>query len=234
MPVEARFCYYPWMKRFTAVLLLSSLVVSTSLRSSAQTITGLQWNSSGTPRSDGAYTVGNTFTVSSASNLEVTALGVMDVSLDGFLGTVQVGLWNASGTTLLASITSGFNSGNTTVGNYRFQTLGAPVTLTANTTYLIGALVGGPGNGNFETFVDNNGAAAISTTPAAATYLTLGASVFNIGATLAAPTTAGGAPVGRWGPANLQFSAVPEPSTYAALFGLGALGFAAWRRRRTA
>ena len=33
---------------------------------------------------------------------------------------------------------------------------------------------------------------------------------------------------------NLSVSAVPEPSTYAALAGLGALGFAVWRRRRKA
>ncbi|MCB1104878.1 MAG: PEP-CTERM sorting domain-containing protein [Cephaloticoccus sp.] len=36
---------------------------------------------------------------------------------------------------------------------------------------------------------------------------------------------------------NLTFtatSAVPEPSTYAAILGLGAFGFAAWRKRRTA
>ncbi len=32
----------------------------------------------------------------------------------------------------------------------------------------------------------------------------------------------------------LNVAAVPEPSTYAVLFGLGALGFAAWRRRRAA
>jgi hypothetical protein len=31
---------------------------------------------------------------------------------------------------------------------------------------------------------------------------------------------------------QLVFSAVPEPSTYAAIFGAGALGFALWRRRR--
>lgn len=28
------------------------------------------------------------------------------------------------------------------------------------------------------------------------------------------------------------FTAIPEPSTYAALLGAGALGFASWRRRR--
>ncbi len=33
---------------------------------------------------------------------------------------------------------------------------------------------------------------------------------------------------------NLAVSAVPEPSTYAALFGVAALGFAFWRRRRNA
>jgi hypothetical protein len=31
---------------------------------------------------------------------------------------------------------------------------------------------------------------------------------------------------------NITVSAVPEPSTYAALFGLGALGLVMWRRRR--
>ena len=33
---------------------------------------------------------------------------------------------------------------------------------------------------------------------------------------------------------TLSVSAVPEPSTYAVIFGAGALGFAAWRRRRVA
>jgi hypothetical protein len=34
--------------------------------------------------------------------------------------------------------------------------------------------------------------------------------------------------------ANLTITAVPEPATYAALFGLAAVGFCAWRKRRVA
>lgn len=50
---------------------------------------------------------------------------------------------------------------------------------------------------------------------------------YNDGATLQgiAGSTAGSTSTG---------SAVPEPSTYAAIFGLAALGFAAYRRRRNA
>lgn len=37
---------------------------------------------------------------------------------------------------------------------------------------------------------------------------------------------------GTFNPSMLSYSAVPEPSTYAALFSAGVLGFALWRRRR--
>ena len=39
---------------------------------------------------------------------------------------------------------------------------------------------------------------------------------------------------GSFNTASLNLSSVPEPSTYAAVLGFGALGLAAWRRRRNA
>jgi hypothetical protein len=40
-------------------------------------------------------------------------------------------------------------------------------------------------------------------------------------------------PSGTWRFDNVSFSAVPEPGEYAAISGLGLVGFALWRRRRT-
>lgn len=39
---------------------------------------------------------------------------------------------------------------------------------------------------------------------------------------------------GTFNPASLNYSAIPEPSTYALIFGAGVLGLAAWHRRRAA
>ncbi len=39
-------------------------------------------------------------------------------------------------------------------------------------------------------------------------------------------------PTGQTEGFRLQLAAIPEPSTYAALAGLGALGLAVWRRRK--
>src|ERR1700687_2356785 len=55
-------------------------------------------------RGGGPYTTGNAFTVADKS-LVIDTLGVMDVGNDGFYAPVQVGLWSADGSSLLASVT---------------------------------------------------------------------------------------------------------------------------------
>ncbi|MCX6925862.1 MAG: hypothetical protein NT154_22045, partial [Verrucomicrobia bacterium] len=105
-------------------------------------------------RADGPYTIGNSITVGNQA-LVVDKLGAMDTTstglgTDGFVaGSVQVGIWNAGGI-LLASAT--VTSADPLDGSYRYHALPAPITLAANTTYLIGARVGA----GIEWFLDAN------------------------------------------------------------------------------
>ncbi|WP_437931582.1 DNRLRE domain-containing protein [Sorangium sp. So ce291] len=150
-------------------------------------------------RTDGPYTEGTLFQVGSSA-VTIGALGAQDDSLsgpatDGFVGGgVQVGLWNATGTTLLASTT--VLSADTLVGTYRYRALASPITLQPNTRYLIGALVGGA----YEPFEDNFGAAKFS-----AHGVTIVGNRFAVGNSLTAPTVDGTGTLGRWAPASALF-----------------------------
>ncbi|WP_437664902.1 hypothetical protein [Sorangium sp. So ce1182] len=151
-------------------------------------------------RTDGPGTVGILFQVGSTA-MTVSALGGQDDSVsgpaaDGFVGGgLQVGLWDATGTTLLASTT--VLSADSLVGTYRYRALASPITLQPNTSYLIGALVGGA----FEPFEDNAGAAKFSAHGA-----TIVGNRYAIGNSLTAPTIDGAETLGRWAPASLLFS----------------------------
>jgi hypothetical protein len=162
-------------------------------------------------RADGPYTVGNSFMVGSQP-LVVSSLGAMDTSgsspylaSDGFVGgSVQVGLWTGDGAILLAS--AAVASSDPIAANYRYHTLATPVTLSPNTTYLIGACVGA----GIEWFLDAS-ANAVATADAG---ITVAASRYATGGALAAPLTSGGLNAGRWAPANASFSTnAPPPPT---------------------
>jgi hypothetical protein len=198
-------------------------------------------NSLSGARSDGPYTVGNLFQVGS-HNLLLTALGIPDINLSGQIGTgfqstpLEVGLWTSTGT-LIA--TASVATTDPLTGSYRYDTQLfsdmahtspiSSVTLTAGTSYLIGALVGG---GN-QWFGDSG-------SPTVAPYsgngiVSLVEAQFNAGGTLSAPLSAGGDAAGRWAPANFLATTVPEPSALV-LGGLGLVGlcWGATRRRRQA
>ncbi len=149
-----------------------------------------------THRADGPYTIGNLFTVGS-ENIWITHLGAQDDSAAGpttdgfFAGNINVGLWNATGTTLLA--TASVPSTGSLFGSYRYAPVaGSPITLNAGTQYLIGAAVGG----GLEWFEDSGAGAA----PFVGNGVTLDASRFNSGGTLTAPLSPGvfsARPLGR-------------------------------------
>jgi hypothetical protein len=182
----------------------------------AAPIPAIDFDGTADSRIDGPYVVGNLFTVG-AQNLQVTALGVQDYgsdnapSTDGFLASPRgVGIWDATGTSLLASTTVA--STDPLTGTYRYATI-TPIELSAGLQYLIGASVGA----GLEYFGDSFAAASYTGSPG---LITLNASRFAFGGTLVAPTNSGGFDAGRWGPANFLAVPVPEPSSLA-LFLLG-------------
>lgn len=215
------------MSRLTAAILcVVGAVALTPSRSQADDPAFTYTGSLTTGRSDFSGTVGNLFTVG-AQPLTITALGAQDFSAtgaasNGLLNPIQVGIWNSTGSTLLTQVTVPSGTATPFVSGYRYDSnLSQPLTLSANTQYLIGAFVGG----GKEWFGDGGNTASYSATggvtfDAARLFATQGQ--------FAAPTTNGTLSPGRWAPAN--FLAVPEPGSLSllALCGLGLLK----RRRR--
>jgi hypothetical protein len=159
-------------------------------------------------RAEGPYTIGNSFTVGSLP-MVVDKLGAMDtlgsfpwLGSDGFVaGSIQVGLWTANGATLLASAT--VSSSDPIDGFYRYYTLPVPVTLSANTTYLIGARVGA----GIEWFLDANLNAVVT----ADAGITVAQAGYATGEVLAAPVNNGSNHARRWAAANATFSTNATP-----------------------
>ncbi|MBI4622829.1 MAG: DUF4082 domain-containing protein [Verrucomicrobia bacterium] len=196
----------------------------------------------------GYYNLGYEFTTG-ASALSVTALGFYDAGSDGFNYTHDVGLWNTSGVSQASvSIPAGVNS---LVNGFAFVSLGTPVTLLANTNYILSAvwnalamspqdalrfnqsgsgptLTGATLVGDRYGAYGNSPASALlfpSSTDWASTWVSGTPSGFTTS------PLAGGSGASYIG-ANMAFTAIPEPSTYAAIAGAAMLGLAVWRRRR--
>lgn len=214
------------MKTMKHPLLLASamLALATTCSNAATLLT----YSAGTNTNTHTGTIGAVFTVGS-SNLSVTSLGFHDIgntgSLasngDGLQGSHAVGIWNNTTGALVASATIQSGTSSALIVDYRYETLGSTVTLTAGQAYTIGAMMG---SGDF--YISANSANNFTV----ATGATGGVSVYDSDALMSTRPTLNGGLTNRWGPANMQFTVVPEPS--AAL--LGGLGILALLRRRRA
>jgi len=167
-------------------------------------------------------TAGASFTVGSQA-ISVSALGAFDAFQDGNNRAHDVGLWQAG--VLIASVTVPAGTGGTLFGDYRYITLGSSLTLSANTTYTIGAFFDIVPAGN-----DMAGAGGTSVLdPAFSSATPMLFDGYEVNPSLAEPTLPYYDLV--WA-ANLQYTVVPEPSSFALLAGgLGALLFARSRRK---
>lgn len=92
---------------------------------------------------DSRLSLGFEFTTN--ETISVTALGYYDDNLDGFLTSHQVGIFDSNGDLLISAILSAGIS-NALNGHYRYTAI-APITLAANSTFLIAATSGGDADG---------------------------------------------------------------------------------------
>jgi hypothetical protein len=172
-------------------------------------------------QSGGAGPVGWTFQPS--TDIDVTALGAFAYVVPQ-VGSLEIGLWNASGV-LLAS--QNVSAARSEVDQSYYQAI-LPVLLTAGDTYYIAAFsaagtldatVVTPGSGP-------NGSATMSP------EIQLGTVAYNTNGPFAFPSTTEGNPGDAIIAPNFEFTPVPEPAAAGLLaFGMG--GWLGWRRGRT-
>lgn len=205
---------------FAAAFLAGSLSVA---RAQTPLVTG---NIGGGGADNFADTVGYSFTVG-ASNIHVTQLGVLDLNSIGLEFANTVGLWTNSGTLLGVATFAAGSDGVTLENGFQWSNV-TPFDLISGQTYRIGAFsaglerrvsLAGASGGNLSSgFFMNNAVTLVGS---------VRSNDFN---DFAFPGQAPFANESVIGP-NFRFTAIPEPSTYAAVAGIAALGLVALRRR---
>jgi MYXO-CTERM domain-containing protein len=92
---------------------------------------------------DSQLSLGFEFTTNEV--ITVTALGYYDEDLDGFLTNHEVGIFDPNGDLLVSTILNA-GTGSVLDGHYRYTAI-VPITLAANTTFLIAATTFGSADG---------------------------------------------------------------------------------------
>jgi len=170
----------------------------------------------------GSYNLGYQFSVG-ATALSVSSLGFYDMDLNGLADSHQVGLWRTDGS-LLASVN--ISSGLHLLDHgFAFEHLAAPVLLDANTDYVLGAYWPSTADKVYADFF------------AGSQPLFTGATL--VGSRLQSVRDPGLEFPSRFDPngfawigANLTYSPVPEPSTYALSGSAFLVGLAVVQSRR--
>ena len=157
--------------------------------------------------SGGNITVGYDFTVGSSA-IELTALGIWDWNQDGLAEAHSVSLWDTAGN-LLASTLISAGTVNPLVGEFRYATI-IPITLSAGTTYVLGA---GYVDHTADPFIANISGDQATFDPA------VSPGNYRRTTGFAFPNDTSVGPGSAVGP-NAQFRSVPEPGSTALLLGL--------------
>ncbi len=204
-----------------ALALLSLAALAPTAQAQSPAVTGFTTGGLFSTFSAGVDTIGWRFQAVNA--LSVSSLGYWDQTPGTDLASShQVGLWTDAGA-LLGSVTVQVNSG--LVGSFRYEPLGAPISLTAGDFYRVGAV-----DVNADGDLYTSSVTSLTTDPNI--VFTGSARNATTGLTFPDIHTPGGQ--GRFGP-NLLVSAAsssaPEPGTLA-LLALGIVGGVVARRRK--
>jgi len=224
----------------TTIVLLPLLAFLGAIRSNASTISAVQtangpsytWRN--VIGSNQSATTGWSFQVG-AQNMQLEALGLFDLDSDGLQDSHPVGIWTSGGT-LLSQVTLPSGTGGTLVGSYRYAAI-APITLTAGSTYFLGAYFGPVEDRCVTACGDAQLALSSQLYAPGITFLQSNQTLAIIGAgTLAFPAVNAGVNQGFFGP-NALFTAtdplpVPEPASLGLVaVGVGACLAGALRRK---
>lgn len=183
--------------------------------------------------SGGTLTVGGNLAegTGTASSI-VSAVNLSGGTLDMTHGTVTVDTFAFTGGTLknVATFTGSLNVQNT-------ATLGFDLDGTSPTLTLTGLTLGGSSNLGLSLLNDITPSASYTLVSGtiSGTFLTVNGAAFDVGNTFTLSNNLGtyiGTLTYNASDITLALSAIPEPSTYAALTGVIALGMVAWRRKR--
>ena len=183
------------------------------------------------------YTFGNQFVVGS-KDIVVTSVAYADLSNGGGLGdglvdSHQMAIWRTSDSVLLGSATVPSGTSATLTNGFRYVTLGTPITLLANTSYILGGDTAGTTPTANDTYKYSDVAPWNYTT-------TIGDGITITGRIQTAVGAAGFACPGGtistgciWESMNMAYSVVPEPGTLV-LLATGLIGLLcyAWRKRK--
>lgn len=218
------------MKRSLPVFLAVTAGIACSLPSNAQIVAVQSVTYSPTDQvpSTADATFGWKFTVG-ASSLSVNQLGLLDLGASGFVDSHRVGIWD-SGNNLVADVSFAAGDTGTLNNGFRYLPLSSPVTLQAGQSYSIGSW----SSGSSDQVVQSLSGAAVTYATDYISYTSASyASPGTPGAGFNAPATSYSASHGVFGP-NMEFTAVPEPEHYSIAGALALMGFAAYRRIKTA
>ena len=201
-------------KRVMRIIQIAIIAVSLAVSMSASAIDPLVTNPGGQEfmNTPPPGTEGFTFTTG-ADPLEYNKLGIYDWGNDGLVASHDVTLFTAAGVQITSATVP--NGGSATADSFQWVDI-APVTLSANTEYVLAASYVGDDPDHFYY--------GSATFPAG---VTLGNAVWESGVTTVFPDQVWGAGAGFFGP-NMS---VPEPATIS-LVVIGLLAALTIRRRK--